>query len=177
MPLPPARNRRICRTSLHRWPAWTRSRQMRAAFAAARLSRRRSAAASTLSRSATRHSVRSLPHRHPPLLSPPRYILYKTQKRKRRTRGRRDQQKEPAKAGFSMEKRQVVTPVLLLCDGGRLFLEELFLAVDQRIDVVGREFESVPVGDRVRWACFHAVPAKDAPRVIDVVNLRVALAG
>jgi len=56
-------------------------------------------------------------------------------------------------------------------------LEELFLAVDERVDVVGREFDAVAVGDGVRGARLDAISAEDAARVVDVVDACVALAG
>ena len=59
----------------------------------------------------------------------------------------------------------------------RLFFEKLFFAVDQRIDVVRGEFKTVPVRDRIRGACFDAVTAENAARIIDIVNAGVAFAG
>ena len=55
------------------------------------------------------------------------------------------------------------------CDGmfdakifwGALF-EQLFLAIDQFVDVVGGELKFVSVGDRVGGAGFHAVAAENA---------------
>ena len=47
--------------------------------------------------------------------------------------------------------------------GDRLFLEELFLAIDQRVDVVGGELKAVPVGNRICGAGFNAIPAEYAP--------------
>src|SRR5579871_143436 len=54
--------------------------------------------------------------------------------------------------------------------------EHLLFAVNQRRSIVAGEFESVAMCDGVRGAGLHAVSAEDAPVVIDVVNLRVALA-
>ena len=55
--------------------------------------------------------------------------------------------------------------------------EELFFAKDHGIDVVGGELESVAVGDRVRGAGFDAVSAKNAARIIDIVDAGVAFGG
>ena len=48
--------------------------------------------------------------------------------------------------------------------------EELFFAIDQGIDVVGGELESMTVRDRVGGAGFDAVSAENAARIIDVVD-------
>ena len=58
-----------------------------------------------------------------------------------------------------------------------MFFEKLFFAIDQGIDVVGSELKAVSVSDCVRRACFHAITAKNATAVIDVVNAGVAFAG
>src|SRR6185437_1172020 len=55
--------------------------------------------------------------------------------------------------------------------------EELFLAVDQRVDIVWSEFDTVPVSDRVGGAGLDAVAAKDAARIINIVDSRIALTG
>lgn len=55
--------------------------------------------------------------------------------------------------------------------------EELFLAVDERVDVVGRELDAVAVSDGVRGARLDAISAEDAARIVDVVDAGVALAG
>ena len=55
--------------------------------------------------------------------------------------------------------------------------EELFFAVDQRVDVVGGELDAVSVSDGVGGAGFDAVAAEDAARIVDVVDLGVAFAG
>jgi len=52
----------------------------------------------------------------------------------------------------------------------------LFFAIDQGVDVVGGQFDTVAVSDRVGGTGFYAVTAKNAARVIDVVDLRIALA-
>ena len=51
----------------------------------------------------------------------------------------------------------------------------MLLAVDQVAGVECRQFESVTMGDCVGRARFHAVSAENAPVVIDVVDLGVAL--
>src|SRR5437868_462794 len=53
--------------------------------------------------------------------------------------------------------------------------QHLFLAIDKVGGVHGSNLKAVPVGDGVGGAGFHAVSAKDAAVVIDVVNLSVAL--
>lgn len=53
--------------------------------------------------------------------------------------------------------------------GGSEF-EKLFLAEDHRVDVVGSELESVSVSDGVGGAGFHAIAAKDAAGVVDVID-------
>ena len=53
----------------------------------------------------------------------------------------------------------------------------MLLAIDQRIDVVGSEFESVAMRDRIGRASLDAIPAENAARIIDIVDFRVALAG
>jgi hypothetical protein len=57
-----------------------------------------------------------------------------------------------------------------------LFLEKLFFAVDQGIDVISGELKTVSVGNGVRRTCFNTVTAENAPGVIDVVNAGVAFA-
>jgi len=58
-----------------------------------------------------------------------------------------------------------------------IFFEHLLFPIHQRIDVVRSQFKSVTVCDCIRRACFHAVPAEDAARIVDVVDRSVALAG
>src|ERR1700746_2011465 len=53
--------------------------------------------------------------------------------------------------------------------------QHLLLAIDQVGGVKRRQLEAMPVGYRVRWASFHAVPAKNAAVVVDVVHLGVPL--
>src|SRR5713226_2332835 len=60
---------------------------------------------------------------------------------------------------------------------GWTFFEQLFLAVDQRINIVRSEFKSVAMRDGVGRARLHTVAAENTPRVIDVVHTRVTLAG
>jgi hypothetical protein len=55
--------------------------------------------------------------------------------------------------------------------------EELFFAIDHGIDVVGGELESMTVRDRVGGASFDAVSAKNAARIIDIVDSGVAFGG
>jgi len=54
--------------------------------------------------------------------------------------------------------------------------EHLFFAINEGIDVVGGEFETVAVSDGVCGAGFDAIAAEDAARIIDVVDLGVTLA-
>lgn len=56
-------------------------------------------------------------------------------------------------------------------------LEELFFAVDQRIDIVWGEFDAVSVSNRVGGARFDAVAAKNTARIINIVDSCVPLAG
>ena len=68
----------------------------------------------------------------------------------------------------------------LICESGfrrRPGLEELLFTIDQSINVVRGELDIMAVGDGVGRACFHAIAAKDASRIINIVNLRIALAG
>ena len=53
-------------------------------------------------------------------------------------------------------------------------LEELLFAVDERIDVVGGEFEAVAVSNRVGGTRLDAVAAENTSGIIDVVGLGVA---
>jgi hypothetical protein len=55
-----------------------------------------------------------------------------------------------------------------------LFLEKLFFAVDQGIDVISGELKTVSVGNCVRWARFDTVTTENAARIIDVVNAGIA---
>ena len=81
---------------------------------------------------------------------------------------------EPSGSG-SGTIQGVTYPAFALVSGGFLF-EELFFSINERVDVVGREFEAMAVSDGVRGAGFHAITAKNAPRIIDVVHAGVALA-
>ena len=54
-------------------------------------------------------------------------------------------------------------------------MEELLLAVNQGVGIVRGNLKPVAVGDGVTRAGLHAVPTKDAPVVINVVNLCVTL--
>ncbi len=62
--------------------------------------------------------------------------------------------------------------VYWLCGG---FFEQLFFAVDQRIYVVRGKLKTVAMGNGIGRTCFHAIAAKNAPAVIDVVDAGVAL--
>ena len=57
----------------------------------------------------------------------------------------------------------------------RLRCQQLFFAINQICSVERRQLKSVPVCDRIRRTRLHAIPAKNAPVVIDVVDLGVAL--
>jgi len=86
--------------------------------------------------------------------------------------------------GPGIEKTQTETLrgglVGLLLQGGvsrRPRLEELFLAKEQRVYIVGGELNAVAVSNGVRGAGLDAVATKDAARIVDIVGLRVTLAG
>src|SRR5690348_18271785 len=53
--------------------------------------------------------------------------------------------------------------------------QHLLLAIDQVAGIEGCQLKSMSVGDRVRRTGFDAVSAENAPVVIDVVDLGVAL--
>jgi hypothetical protein len=53
--------------------------------------------------------------------------------------------------------------------------QQLLFAVNQVGRVERRQFESMSVRNRIRRASFHAIPAKNAAVVIDVVNLGITL--
>jgi hypothetical protein len=55
--------------------------------------------------------------------------------------------------------------------------EKLFLAVDERIDVIGGELDVVAVGDGVCGASVYTVAAEDAAGIVDVVHASVAFTG
>ena len=55
-------------------------------------------------------------------------------------------------------------------------LQQLLLAEDHGVDVVGGELNAVAVGDRVGGAGFDAITAEDTARVVDVVGLGVTFA-
>jgi len=65
--------------------------------------------------------------------------------------------------------------LLTLGGGGRKRLQQLFLAVDKGVGVVGGDFKIVAVGNGITGASFHTVAAENAPVVVNVVNLGVAL--
>ena len=54
-------------------------------------------------------------------------------------------------------------------------MEELFLTVNQGVGIVSGNLKPVAVGDGVARAGLHTVATKDAPVVINVVNLCVTL--
>jgi len=61
--------------------------------------------------------------------------------------------------------------------GGRGgFFEQLFLAIDHGIDIRCGQLEAVPVSNGIRRAGLHAVAAKNAARIINVVDAGVAFA-
>ena len=53
--------------------------------------------------------------------------------------------------------------------------EHLLFPIDQRIDVVSCQLKSVSMRDRIGGAGFHAIATENAPGIIDVIHLRVAL--
>lgn len=53
--------------------------------------------------------------------------------------------------------------------------QHVFLAHYKIRGVQGGQLKTVTVSDRVRWAGLHAITAKNAPVVVDVVNLGVTL--
>jgi hypothetical protein len=58
----------------------------------------------------------------------------------------------------------------------RTLLQQLFFAIDERIYVVCSQLKPMPMRDRVGRASFHAIPAKNAARIIDVIDAGVTLA-
>src|ERR1700728_832687 len=54
--------------------------------------------------------------------------------------------------------------------------EHVLFAVDQRGNVIAGDLKTVAVRDGVGGTRFDAIAAEDAARIVDVVNLRVALA-
>src|SRR6266496_411645 len=53
--------------------------------------------------------------------------------------------------------------------------QHLLLAVHQIAGIEGSQFKPMSVGNRIGRTRFHAIPAKNAPVVIDVVDLGIAL--
>ena len=53
----------------------------------------------------------------------------------------------------------------------------MFLTVNQRIDVVRGQFETMPVRYGIRRACFDAISTENAARIINIVDARVAFPG
>src|SRR2546428_7863440 len=61
--------------------------------------------------------------------------------------------------------------------GGRPGFEQLFLAVDERIDVVGGKLKPMSMSDGVSGTGLNTITAEDAAGIIDIIDFRVALAG
>lgn len=59
----------------------------------------------------------------------------------------------------------------------RNFFQELFFTIDQLVDVIGRKLKVVSVSYSVSRASLDTVAAKNAARIVDVIDARVALAG
>src|ERR1700687_1069099 len=57
------------------------------------------------------------------------------------------------------------------------FLKQLFFTIDQRVDIVSRQLEPVPMSNGVGWAGFHAIAAENTTGIIDVVHAGITLAG
>src|SRR5882724_9578961 len=55
-------------------------------------------------------------------------------------------------------------------------LEKLFFAIHQRVDVVRRQLKPMPMSNRIGRASFHAITAKNAPRIVDIVDAGITLA-
>ena len=56
------------------------------------------------------------------------------------------------------------------------FFEELFFPIDQLVDVVRGQAKFMAVGDGIRGTRLDTIATKNAARIIDVVDLSVALA-
>ena len=56
-------------------------------------------------------------------------------------------------------------------------LQELLFAVNQGIDVGRRQFDVVTVRDCISWTSFHTIAAKNASRIINIIDLGIAIAG
>src|SRR5437879_6751104 len=61
--------------------------------------------------------------------------------------------------------------------GGRPGFEQLFLAVDKRINVVCGKLKPMSMSDGVSGTGLNTIAAEDAPGIIDIIDFRVALAG
>ncbi len=55
-------------------------------------------------------------------------------------------------------------------------LEHLLFPVHQRIYIVCGQLKAMSMRYRIRGTRLYAIPAKDTPRIIDVVDLRISLA-
>src|SRR5215469_10964759 len=64
-------------------------------------------------------------------------------------------------------------PELLSGSTRRPRLQQLLFAEDKGIDVVRGQFDTVPMGDGVRGTRLHAISAKNAPGIVDVIGLGV----
>ena len=52
----------------------------------------------------------------------------------------------------------------------------MLFAVNQRIDVIGRQLKSMPMRDRIGRTSFHAIPAKNTARIINIVDAGIPFA-
>jgi len=59
----------------------------------------------------------------------------------------------------------------------RSLFKKLLFAIDQLIDVIWRELKVVAMRNCIRRTRLHAIAAKDAARVVDIVDACVPLAG
>lgn len=55
------------------------------------------------------------------------------------------------------------------------WFKELFLAINQSINIVGSQLDIVTMSDCVSGAGFHAVAAEDTTRIINIVNFGITL--
>lgn len=53
--------------------------------------------------------------------------------------------------------------------------QQLLLAINQRINVAGRQFKSMSVRDCICRAGFHAIPAENTARIVNVVHAGITL--
>jgi len=71
----------------------------------------------------------------------------------------------PRECGKNREIRVVLIGAARWDRDGGSYFKKLLFAVNERIDVVGRELEAVTVRDGIGRARFHAITAEDASRV------------